>query len=97
MNMIGLLVVIVLILAATVCLVIQVVLWCLGLMGHKNLQSGLGIGIITPSSRDEETWNSDLHQQMQLDQQWLFSELLAQNQEDSSPHDWFEPPTDWGD
>ncbi len=95
MNMIGLFVVIVLILAATVGLVIQIVIWCLGLWRHKNIQSGLGIGIITPLSRDEDPWNSDLHQQMQLDQQWLFSELLSQNQEDSSPHDWFEPPTDW--
>ena len=95
MNMIGLLVVLVVILAATVSLVVYVVIWCLGLWRHKNIQSGLGIWIITPSSRDEETWNSDLHRQMQLDQQWLFTELLSQNQEDSSPHDWFEPPTDW--
>jgi hypothetical protein len=95
MNMIGLLVVLVVILAATVGLVIQVVLWCLGLRRHKNIQSRLGIGIITPSSWDEETWNSDLHQQMQLDQQWLLSQLLSQNQEDSSSHDWFEPPMDW--
>ena len=95
MNMIGLLVVLVVILAATVGLVVYVVIWCLGLLRGNNFRSKPGNVIIAPKSQEEKTWNSDLHQQMQLDQQWLFSELLSQNQEDSSPHDWFEPPTDW--
>ena len=95
MNMIGLLVVLILILAATVGLVIQVVLWCLSLWRCNNFRAGPEHVIITPNSQDDKTWNSDLHQQIQIDQQWLFSELLSQNQEDSSPHDWFEPPTDW--
>ena len=95
MNLIGLYVVIVLILAATVGLVIQVVLWCLGLWRHKNIQSGLGIGIITPLSRDEETWNSDLHQQLQLDQQWLLSQLLPQVHDESQSNDLFDSQTDW--
>ena len=95
MNMIGLFVVIVLILAAIVGLVIQVVLWCLGLWRNNNFRLGPGNEVSIIKIQDEKTWNSDLHQQMQLDQQWLFSQLLSQNQEDSSPHDWFEPPTDW--
>ena len=95
MNMIGLLMVLVLILAAMVGLVIQVVLWCLGLWHGNRFKSRTENVIVTSKSWDDKTWNTDLHQQMQLDQQWLFSQLLSQNQEDSSPHDWFEPPTDW--
>ena len=95
MNMIGLLMVLILILAGMVSLVVYVVIWCLGLWRGHKFRSGLGYEILPPKSRDEKTWNSDLHQQMQLDQRWLLSELLSQNQEDTSSHDWFEPPTDW--
>jgi hypothetical protein len=95
MNMIGLLFVIVLILAATVGLVIQFVLWCLGLWRNNNFRHGPGIGIIIPRSQEEKTWNSDLHQQMQLDQQWLFSQLLSQGHDESQRNDLFDPPTDW--
>ncbi len=95
MNMIGLLVVLVVILTATVGLVIYVVIWCLGLWHGNHFRSRPENRFVIPKRQDEKTWNSDLHQQMQLDQQWLFSELLSQNQEDCSPHDWYEPPTDW--
>ena len=95
MNIIGLLVVLVVILAAMVSLVVYVVIWCLSLCHGNRFRSRPENGFVIPKRQDDKTWNSDLHQQMQLDQQWLFSELLSQNQEDSSPHDWFEPPTDW--
>jgi cell division protein YceG involved in septum cleavage len=95
MNMIGLLVVLVVILAATVSLVIYVVTWCFGLWHGNHFRSRSENGFVIPKGQDDKTWNSDLHQQMQLDQQWLFSQLLSQNQEDSSSHDWFEPPMDW--
>ena len=95
MNMIGLFVVIVLILAATVGLVIQVVLWCLGLWRCNNFRSRPENGFVIPKGQDDKTWNSDLHQQMQLDQVWLFSQLLSQGQDESQSNDLFDPPTDW--
>jgi hypothetical protein len=95
MNMIGLFVVIVLILAATVSLVIYVVIWCLGLWHGNHFRSRSENGFVIPKSQDEKTWTSDLHQQMQLDQQWLFSELLSQGHDESQTTDLFGPPADW--
>ena len=95
MNMIGLLVVLFLILFAVVGLVIQVVLWCLGLWRNNNFRHGPGNGVIISRSQEEKIWNSDLHQQIQLDQQWLLLQILSHSHEDYSSQDWFEPPTDW--
>jgi hypothetical protein len=93
--MIGLLVVLVVILAATVSLVIYVVIWCFGLWHGNILRSRPENGFVIPMSQEEKTWNSDLHQQMQLDQQWLFSQLVSQGHDESLSHDLFDPPTDW--
>ena len=95
MNMVGLLVVLVVILAAMVSLVVYVVIWCLGLWRNNNFRLGPGNEVSITKIQEGKTWNSDLHQQMQLDQQWLFSQLLSQGHDESQSSDLFEPPTDW--
>jgi hypothetical protein len=95
MYMIGLLLVLVLILAGMVGLVVYVVIWCLGLCLGNRVRSRPENGFVFPRSQDEKTWNSDLHQQMQLDQQWLFSQLLSQGHDESQSNDLFDTPTDW--
>jgi len=95
MNMIGLLVVLVVILAATVGLVVYVVIWCLGLCHGNRFRSSPENGFVIPKRQDDKTWNSDIHQQMQLGQQWLFSQLLSQGHDESQSNDLFDTPTDW--
>lgn len=97
MNLIGLLVVLVLILASTVSLVIYVVFWCLGLWRRKDTRYRPEYVILPPKSQEENTWNSDLYKQMQLDQQWLFSQLLSEGHDDPLSSDFYDPLTNWLD
>jgi hypothetical protein len=47
---------------------------------------------VAPWKKSEEP---DLYQQILLEQQWLFSQLPSQNQDEANIHDLSEPPTDW--
>jgi hypothetical protein len=73
-------------------LIIFVIIRCLALWKHYIWRTGSGLWIGALDAQWKKTEEPDLYQQMQLDQQWLFSQLLSQGQEET---DQPELPIDW--
>ena len=75
------------------CLLIR----CLTLWKRHIRRIGSGRWIEEPAAYWKKSDEPDLYQQILLEQQWLFSQLPSQNQEEVGIHDLSEPPMDgWG-
>jgi hypothetical protein len=68
---------------------------CLTLWKHHVRRTGSAQWIEEPIAYWKKSDEPDLYQQILPEQQWLFSQLPSQNQEEANIHDLSEPPTDW--
>jgi hypothetical protein len=68
---------------------------CLTLWKHPIRRTGSVQWIEEPIAHWKKSEEPDLYQQILLDQQWLFSQLPSQSQDEANIHDLSEPPTDW--
>ena len=68
---------------------------CLALWKHPIRRTGSIQWFEEPIAHWKKSDEPDLFQQILLEQQWLFSQLPSQNQDEANIHDLSEPPTDW--
>ena len=73
-------------------MVVFVFIRCLALWKHHIWRTGSGQWIGESDIHWKKSEEPDLYQQIQLDQQWLSSQLLSQSQEET---DQPELPIDW--
>ena len=86
------LILLVLFLVVPFVLVIFAFIRCLALWKHYIWRTNSGQWVGESDTQWKNSAEPDLYQQIQLDQQWLFSHLLLQGQEETDPP---ELPTDW--
>jgi hypothetical protein len=72
-----------------------IIIRILTLWRHKTLRIDFGQWIDEPDDGGKVFDGNDIGQQMQIDQKWLFSQMLSQDHEEAANHDSFEPPMDW--
>jgi hypothetical protein len=73
-------------------LVVFVFIQCLAIWKHYIWRTGSEEWIGEPNTHWKKSDEPDLYQQIQLDQQWLFSRLASQSQDET---DQPELPIDW--
>jgi hypothetical protein len=76
-------------------LVVFVFIRCLALWKHYIWRIGSRHCIGEPDTLWKKSEEPNLYQQILLEQQWLFSQLISQSQEEAEIHDLSEPSTDW--
>jgi hypothetical protein len=70
---------------------------CLTLWKHPVRRTGSVQWFEEPAAHWKKSDEPDLYQQILYEQQWLFSQLPSQSQEEAGIHDLSEPPSDvWG-
>jgi hypothetical protein len=94
MNMIGLWLAFAVILAAMAGLVIYAVFRLLVLCRRLWIRQGFGSGTSLPKTHSENTGEWGLYRQAQMEQEWLFSQML-QGQDEAANPDVSDLSTDW--
>jgi hypothetical protein len=72
-----------------------IIIRILVLWRHKTQRIDFGQWVDESDDSGKVSDGNDIGQQMQIDQQWLFSLMLSQDHEEAASHDLFEPPMDW--
>jgi hypothetical protein len=95
MNMIGLWLAFAVILAAMAGLVIFAVIRFLTLCSRLWIRQGFVNGTAVPRPSSEDTGEWDLYRQAQSEQEWLFSQMLMQGQDETANQDASDLSMDW--
>ncbi len=95
MNMIGLWLAFAVILASLAGVVIYAVIRLLALCRRPSIHYFPGNGTAVPKNHLERTGEWDLYRQAQMEQEWLFSQILLQGQDDTANSDTSDLTMDW--